>query len=354
MRALALASVLAAALAVSARAAQCGDGADGKLCPDCLCCSKWGYCGSTSDYCGDGCQSQCDGCGGGGTPPPPPPSPSPPPPPPTPTPTPGPPSGGGVASIITEDLFERMLKHRNEPDCKARGFYTYDAFITAADAFPGFGTTGSTEVQKRELAAFLGQTGHETTGGWPNAPDGAFTWGYCYKEENGATADYCDMTGEYAQWPCVAGKKYFGRGPIQLSYNYNYGPAGEDATIAQDLLSNPELVASDAVISFKTAIWFWMTAQPPKPSCHDVATEQWTPSAADKAAGRLPGYGVITNIINGIECGKGYNEKVANRTFFYTSYCDILGISYGDNLDCYNQRPFNSASLAGTAAHAEA
>uniref|UniRef100_A0A804PDW1 chitinase n=1 Tax=Zea mays TaxID=4577 RepID=A0A804PDW1_MAIZE len=135
MRALALASVLAAALAVSARAAQCGDGADGKLCPDCLCCSKWGYCGSTSDYCGDGCQSQCDGCGGGGTPPPPPPSPSPPPPPPTPTPTPGPPSGGGVASIITEDLFERMLKHRNEPDCKARGFYTYDAFITAADAF---------------------------------------------------------------------------------------------------------------------------------------------------------------------------------------------------------------------------
>jgi chitinase len=242
-----------------------------------------------------------------------------------------------------------MLKNRNDAACPARGFYTYDAFITAADAFPGFGTTGDTEIQKRELAAFLGQTGHETTGGWPQAPDGAFTWGYCYKEEQGATDDYCDMAGVKAQWPCVPGKKYFGRGPIQLSYNYNYGPAGQDPTIGEDLLSNPELVASDAVVSFKTAIWFWMTPQSPKPSCHDVITEQWTPSAADEAAGRLPGYGVITNIINGgLECGHGYDARVANRTFFYTSYCDILGISYGDNLDCYNQSSFESTSLAGT------
>uniref|UniRef100_A0A6N2LZ68 Glycoside hydrolase family 19 catalytic domain-containing protein n=1 Tax=Salix viminalis TaxID=40686 RepID=A0A6N2LZ68_SALVM len=25
---------------------------------------------------------------------------------------------------------------------------------------------------------------------------------------------------------------------------------------------------------------------------------------------------------------------------FYKRYCDLLGVSYGDNLDCYNQRPF--------------
>ncbi|CAN6382007.1 unnamed protein product [Urochloa humidicola] len=332
--AVALVAVLAAALAVSSRAQQCGSQAGGALCPDCLCCSEWGYCGSTDDYCGNGCQSQCDGCGGGGG------------------------GGGGgdgpaegtISSILTEELFETLLKNRNGNGCTNHGFFTYNALITAANSFPDFGTTGSLEVQKREIAAFLGQTGHETTGGSPNADDGAYTWGLCFKVERacesgtaGPACDYCEMLGLHAQWPCVPGKQYYGRGPIQLSYNYNYGPAGEHPAIAQDLLNNPDLVAQDAVVSFKTAIWFWMTPRGNKPSCHDVITEQWTPSQADVYAGRLPGYGVTTNIINGgIECGKGYNEQAANRTFFYTSYCEIFGISPGDNLDCYNQRSFDS------------
>ncbi|KAL6593572.1 hypothetical protein U3516DRAFT_567931 [Neocallimastix sp. 'constans'] len=39
----------------------CGKGYG--ICPDSKCCSKWGYCGSSSEYCGDGCQpeyGQCD------------------------------------------------------------------------------------------------------------------------------------------------------------------------------------------------------------------------------------------------------------------------------------------------------
>ena len=124
-----------------------------------------------------------------------------------------------------------------------------------------------------------------------------------------------------------------------LHSNYNYGPAGKAINV--DLLNNPDAVATDPIISFKTAIWFWMTPQSPKPSCHDVITGQWKPSAEDKAAGRVPGYGVITNIINGgIECGKGSNPQVEDRIGFYKRYCDILQVSYGDNLDCYNQRPF--------------
>jgi chitinase len=57
-----------------------------------------------------------------------------------------------------------MLKHRNDGGCPAKGFYTYDAFISAAKAFPGFGTTGDVATRKREIAAFFGQTSHETTG----------------------------------------------------------------------------------------------------------------------------------------------------------------------------------------------
>lgn len=38
-----------------------------KQCADNQCCSQWGYCGCTSDYCGVGCKSQCNGCSGGGS-----------------------------------------------------------------------------------------------------------------------------------------------------------------------------------------------------------------------------------------------------------------------------------------------
>ncbi|KAI9107746.1 hypothetical protein K1719_021082 [Acacia pycnantha] len=307
---------------VGGLAVQCGTQAGGALCPGGLCCSQWGWCGSTNDYCGPGCQSQC------GSPPPPPPGPPPPDP------------SGGLADIISRDTFEQMLMHRNNADCPARGFYSYDAFIQAAESFPAFATTGDDATRKREAAAFLGQTSHETTGGWATAPDGPYAWGYCFKEEV-ARGDYCAPN---TQYPCAPGKQYYGRGPIQLSWNYNYGQAG--TALGVDLLNNPDLVATDPVLSFKAALWFWMTPQSPKPSCHDVITGRWTPSAADVAAGRLPGYGMVTNIINGgLECGIGQDSRVESRIGFFKRYCDILGVDYGDNLDCNSQRPFGYSSL---------
>jgi chitinase len=94
-----------------------------------------------------------------------------------------------------------------------------------------------------------------------------------------------------------------------------------------------------------------MTPQGNKPSSHAVITGRWTPTAEDSAAGRVPGYGVITNIINGgLECGIGQDPRVADRIGFYQRYCGILGVGTGINLDCYNQRPFSpsgsSAQLA--------
>ncbi|KAI9124067.1 hypothetical protein K1719_005367 [Acacia pycnantha] len=302
---------------VGCLAEQCGRQAGGALCPGGLCCSQFGWCGSTDEYCGRGCQSQC-----GGAPAPPGPS-------------------GGLADIISRDKFNQMLKHRDDGACPAKGFYTYDAFIQAAGSFPTFATTGDAATRKREVAAFLGQTSHETTGGWATAPDGPYAWGYCFKQERTPSSDYCSPS---TQYPCAQGKQYYGRGPIQLSWNYNYGPAGR--AIGVDLLNNPDLVATDPVISFKTALWFWVTLQSPKPSCHDVITGRWTPSGADRAAGRLPGYGTVTNIINGgLECGRGQDSRVADRIGFFKRYCDILGVGYGDNLDCYSQRPFGSSSL---------
>ncbi|KAM6563602.1 hypothetical protein CsatB_023600 [Cannabis sativa] len=250
----------------------CGKQHNYYVCDTDYCCSKDGFCGTTEPYCGDGhCQSQC------------------------PTPSPD-----DVSDIITSSLFDKMLSFRNISGCESNGFYTYDAFINAARYFSGFGTTGSLETRKRELAAFFGQISHET---------------------GVRTTYFCDD---------------------KIS-NDNYGQVGY-ALDNLDLLGNPELVATDALVSFQTAIWFWMTTSVHlnKPSPHDVIVGEWKPTEIDEAANRFPGYGVITNILNGgSECGHGEDAMVKNRIANYKRCCDFLGVSTGDNLDCYNQRPFN-------------
>jgi len=46
----------------------------------------------------------------------------------------------------------------------------------------------------------------------------------CYINEVRPTSNYC-VQGD-VQWPCYPGQGYFGRGPLQLSWNFNYGAAG--------------------------------------------------------------------------------------------------------------------------------
>ncbi|KAA8544910.1 hypothetical protein F0562_019695 [Nyssa sinensis] len=60
--------VLMICLTTGANAQQCGRQAGGQLCQNNLCCSQWGYCGSTDEFClpSNNCQSNCRPSGGGG------------------------------------------------------------------------------------------------------------------------------------------------------------------------------------------------------------------------------------------------------------------------------------------------
>ena len=257
---------------------------------------------------------------------------------------------GGLTAYVTEAQFEAMFPHRGDTASGCNGaYYTWQAFLEAARAFPAFANEGSDAQRRRELAAFLANIAHETTGGWATAPGGPEAWGLCFREELGcSTADppACAYCVPSAEWPCASGRRYYGRGPIQLSYNFNYGQAGR--ALGVDLLNQPERVATDGVIAFKTALWFWMTAQSPKPSCHDAMTGRWTPSATDLAAGRRPGFGVTINIINGgLECGYARAvsstpppANVADRLRFYASFTARLGVSQGDDTACGTMQPW--------------
>lgn len=253
-----------------------------------------------------------------------------------------------VTKYLNEKKWNELFPHRygiglkdsinNNPD-----FYSFKTFVAAAKIFPSFLADGDESMQKRELAAFLANIAQETSGGWPTAPGGYFKWGLYFLEESdsGHKNNYNDTSKK--NYPGAEGKYYYGRGPKQLSWNYNYGQFSEAWYGSKDtLLLHPDLLSKDPVLSFASALWFWMTPQFPKPSCHDIIIGKWIPTPDDIQKGRLPGFGATVNVINGgVECGSGTDiPKTKYRYQYYQYFCKYFQVSPGDNISCANQKPF--------------
>ena len=245
----------------------------------------------------------------------------------------------GVASLLTHQQYERFFPHHHP-------LYSYEAFIKAAAYFPLFAGDGSPEMRKRELAAFFAHAAHETTNGGPGAAGGRYAWGLFYTEELGCADGHCKVynTGGTSPYKPAPGKSYYGRGPLQLSYAYNYGLAG--AEMGLPLLANPELVSHDGVIAFKAALWFWMRTQAPKPSCHDAICGKWEPTTEDRRSKRTPGFGMTINIINGgIECKSNdpaIKENRGDRIGFYRRFAGLLGTTVEPDCDCADMAPYGN------------
>lgn len=76
--------------------------------------------------------------------------------------------------------------------------------------------------------------------------------------------------------------QYYGRGPLQISWNYNYGQfSNAEYGDVSTLLDNPDLVATDGNVAISSALWFYMTPQSPKPSMHELAQKNFVPNAFD-------------------------------------------------------------------------
>jgi len=251
---------------------------------------------------------------------------------------------------------------------------TYNCLIQATLMYPKFGTSGSAEENKRELAAWLGIMSQETTGGgcgqsttnadgtcscgtmWcDNFPKGGCeAWGLCKVAER-TGASYCSGNAKY---PCVAGQKYSGRGPKQISWNYNYGQFSEEFCGDKNILLNdPDRVASNPTLAWASSIWFWFSGgacgagEKCKPGCHEVMLGTKKKCSADVAAGRQYGLGWATNIVNGgLECGADGRGKcdyrVHSRVKYYKRFCGILGVAplaagwNDDNLFCNKQKNY--------------
>ncbi|GIH27466.1 chitinase [Acrocarpospora phusangensis] len=216
----------------------------------------------------------------------------------TPPPTNPPPSGGFV---VSEAQFNQMFPGRNS-------FYTYSGLVAALSAYPGFAKTGSDTVRRQEAAAFLANVSHETGG-----------LVHIVEQNTANYPHYCDTSQSYG---CPAGQAaYYGRGPIQLSWNFNYKAAGD--ALGLNLLGNPWLVQNDAAVAWKTALWYWNTQSGPG---------TMTPH---NAMVNGAGFGQTIRSINGsLECDGRNPAQVQSRVSKYQSFVQILGTTPGANLSC--------------------
>lgn len=246
--------------------------------------------------------------------------------------------------LLSAKQFNSLFPHRDK-------IYTYAGLQQAALKFPLFLAEGDNQVKKNELAAFLAIIAQETTGGWPEAPGGPLAWGLVFKEEKACISGNCPQYNSPGRSAYIAepGKNYYGRGALQISYLYNYGEAGKDLNLP--LVAQPELLSEDPVIVFESAIWFWMRSQHNKPSCHEILTGGWQPSAEDQALNRKPGFGMVINVVNGgVECGKDRSAdaaaKATGRIAFYRHFTAAFRIKADENCDCADMGIYDMSEQA--------
>jgi len=198
----------------------------------------------------------------------------------------GPPGSCVLDAVLGAQTFAAWFPSRN-------GVYTYAGMCTALkkSAFSRFASSSDPLVNKREVAAFFAHVAWETG-------DLVFT---DQQSKDPATGNY------------------WGRGPLQLTWDYNYRACGTD--IGVDLIGQPNLVSTDSVVTWETAFWFWLYDDSGKGfTAHDAIVRG--------------SFGDTLRVVNSIECTPG-NQYQQNRINNYTEYCRRLGVTdLGSPLTC--------------------
>lgn len=239
-----------------------------------------------------------------------------------------------VESLLSEKQFLSLFP-------QASPSYTFTNLLRGVAKFPALCSGGDREVCAKVLANMFSHFQQETAGL------------FYLREIN--KSSYCATWSNWvsAAYPCSPGKQYYGRGAKQLSWNYNYGAFSTamygDPTV---LLEDPDLVA-DTWLNFASAIWFFVTPQPPKPNMLHLVDGTWSPNSEDLAAGLKPGLGASIMAINGaIECGYSPANQNAspNRQKYYKKFAAFFKVDItGEKLDCKDMKSFSAAGSANPA-----
>ncbi len=275
-------------------------------------------------------------------------------------------STANIRQFLDSEKWENAFPNRAGHSYKGQkyddDFYSFQDLLTAIDELAGktitvdgqtvnfssFLNESNPDNNVRELAAFLANVSKETNGGWGSGNNGLgnrLDWGLVFVFEVGHLKENCNLLGYRSpssqNYPPVDGKCYHGRGPIQLSWNYNYGQFSEFVYGSVDtLLNDPDRISQSGVLAFKSAIWFWMTPQGNKPSCHDIMHDKWMPTKTyTNEKMNMKGFLHTPNIINGgIECRSWSNHHAPYlRANLYLKFLEIFSDFSQAKIDQENQ-----------------
>ena len=194
-------------------------------------------------------------------------------------------AGGGGVDVSKDEFVKAVTDCYPGKDADKK----YDAFSK--------GLKNSKISSKKEAAMFLAQILHESGG-------------LIYTAELACKDTGCP--GQYASTGIgKTGKTYYGRGYIQLTWDYNYDKASKALFGDSRLVDDPDQVATNDEYSWGVSFWFWDT------NVH---------SAPGVQQGQ---FGAATNAINGaLECkAKSNPTAVAKRNDNYTKCLKAFGIT---------------------------
>jgi chitinase len=219
----------------------------------------------------------------------------------------------GFTSIISKAKFDATFAARRGAGAVNPLFANAYGDLTAALDMPEFsriGREGSLEDRKREIAAFLGHVVQET---------GSLR----YAVELSPSITYCDPANKL--YPCAPGQTYIGRGPLQISWNYNYGAASQFLGLGNQLLTSPGMVVANGGITWKTSVFVWMAWKNTGSNVKKVGSHFRFLSE---------GFGATIRAINGaLECPT--SPAANNRIAAYKAFCAAIGVTGCDqNLTC--------------------
>jgi hypothetical protein len=257
--------------------------------------------------------------------------------------------------ILTREVFELIAPDHREP-------YSYEGLCDAILSYNARHTEkvfgmGTPYQRAAELAAFLGNTLHESDEFRAGreylmcadhkivndvvyckpCDSGSFDWAtftcpqslitgtaefneYCQPSSVPPEACHCgDGRGQSGDLEgyVPASDLYFGRGAIQLSWNYNYIGASVALTgSAETFCENPDLVATEGRYAWGAGIYFWMEHSKEGTTCHMESL-------------KMDFGGTLNNINGGLECpahGGWHEEAVKMRLNRYCRASKALGL----------------------------
>ncbi|WIA16019.1 hypothetical protein OEZ85_012751 [Tetradesmus obliquus] len=200
---------------------------------------------------------------------------------------PPPPNGGESAAGINKDLFSKVFLGDTDK---------------CGSGCPGYSSNPNTQPVVDKHWGFFKSAAAATEFSFHNLDEASIFFGTSRHEYGGNLefmSEFCGRKGV----DCPGGYgNYFGRGPLQLTHDYNYGPMGRILGDV-DLTANPAVVADNTKdVGWRTALMFWKDGNF---LCGGKWNVELQNTLTCQEAARVGNLATVTKRINPLECNGG-------------------------------------------------